>query len=126
MILARGTSFSVRWRAGRAGRTQHCTFPGPSRQKALAAKHLAEAHQHRITSAEVYLAVDPDRLQRARHTRAPLLRDWIERWLALKVDVATTTHAEYARLLRRSVIPELGHIPVCDLSRLLHLDPWTA
>jgi integrase len=55
-----------------------------------------------------------------------LLRDWIERWLALKVDVAATTYAEYARILRGRVTAELGHLPVAQISRYEHLDPWKA
>ena len=123
-IITRGHSFCVRWRAGRGGRQHCCTFH--TRQKAVATKLLAEAHDHRIGSYDVYLAVDPDRLGPSRRRATPLLRDWIEQWLRLKIDVAASTHAEYARILRRSVAAELGHLHVGDLSRDLHLNPWKA
>lgn len=122
-IITRGTSYCVRWRAGRGGRQHCCTFG--TRKHAVAAKLLAEAHGHRIGSNDVYLAVDPDRLVPSRRS-TPLLRDWIEHWLRLKIDVAASTHAEYARMLRRSVAAELGHVHVGDLSRDLHLNPWKA
>jgi hypothetical protein len=122
-IIIRGKSYCVRWRAGRGGRQHCCTFH--TRTKATAAKLLAEAHDHRIGSDDVYLAVDPDRLRPSRGS-TPLLRDWIEQWLRLKIDVAASTHAEYARMLRRSVAAELGHLHVGDLSRDLHLNPWKA
>jgi integrase len=55
-----------------------------------------------------------------------LLRDWIERWLTSKADVAATTYAEYARILHGRVTAELGHLPVARISRYEHLDPWKA
>jgi len=122
-IVTRGNSFCVRWRAGRGGKQNCCTFY--TRVKALAAQALADAHDHRISRDDVYLAVDPDRLGPARRRATPLLRDWIEQWLRLKIDVAPRTHAEYARILR-SVAVELGHLHVGDLSRDLHLNPWKA
>jgi integrase len=123
-IIARGRSFCVRWRAGRGAKQYCCTFA--SYGKALAAKLLAEAHDHRLSSTEVYLAVDPDRLGSSGRRATPPLRDWIEQWLRLKIDVAPRTHTEYARILRRSVAPQLGHVHVGDLSRDLHLNPWKA
>ena len=116
-IIARGNSFCVRWRAGRGGRQHCCTFA--TKAKAVAAMLLAEAHDHRIGSDDVYLAVDPHRLGPSRRRATPLLRDWIEDWLRSKIDVAASTHAEYARLLRHWVTAELGHVRVGDLSRAL-------
>jgi len=123
-IVTRGNSFCVRWRAGRGGKQHRCTFH--TRVKATAAQALADAHDHRISSDDVYLAVDPDRLGPSRRQATPLLRDWIEQWLRLKIDVTPRTHAEYAQILRRSVAVELGHLHVGDLSRDLHLNPWKA
>ena len=123
-IIARGSSFCVRWRASRGARQYCCTFG--SYTKALAAKLLAETHDHRLSNTEVYLAVDPDRGGLLGRRTTPLLRDWIEQWLQQKIDVAASTHAEYARLLRRSVAVDLGHIRIGDLSRDLHLNPWKA
>jgi integrase len=123
-IIARGRSYCVRWRVGRGAAHCCCTFD--SHAKALAAKLLAEAHHHRLGSHDVYLAVDPDRLRPARRRATPPLRDWVEQWLRLKIDVASSTHAEYSRILRRSVVPAMGHVHVDDLSRDLHLNPWKA
>ena len=114
----------MRWRAGRGGKQHCCTFH--TKVKARAAQALADAHDHRISSDDVYLAVDPDRLGPTRRRATPLLRDWIEQWLRLKIDVTPRTHAEYARILRRSVAVELGHLHVGDISRDLHLNPWKA
>ncbi|MBL7261593.1 site-specific integrase [Actinoplanes sp. LDG1-01] len=94
---------------------------------ALAAKTLAESRHHRISSGEVYAALDPRMIiQPPPPSTTPTLRDWIERWLTLKIDVAASTHAEYARLLRHRVIADLGDIPVDQISRFDHLDPWKA
>jgi integrase len=127
-IGLRKTSFCVRWQAGRAGRRQCCTFRGPSMDRALAAKQLAESRRHRITSSEVYAALDPKRAipppPPGPTTRN--LRDWVEHWLSIKIDVAGSTHAEYARLLRHRVISDLGHLGVDQISRFEHLDPWKA
>jgi hypothetical protein len=43
------------------------------------------------------------------------LREWIKLWLALKVDIATTTDAECAR---RRVNAWLGDLQVAEMSRL--------
>jgi integrase len=118
----------VRWQAGRAGRKQCCTFRGPSDAKAVAAQHFIQTREHRVTSLEVYAAIDP-----GSHTApapalslTPLLADWIERWLRLKIDLAASTHAEYARLLHRRVVPDLGGLWVAEISRDEHLDEWKA
>jgi hypothetical protein len=69
-IVTRGSSFCVRWRAGRGGKQHCCTFH--TRAKALAAQTLADAHDHRISSDDVYPAVDPDRLGPSRRrARSP-------------------------------------------------------
>ncbi|MEU8820560.1 site-specific integrase [Actinoplanes sp. NPDC048796] len=120
-VTKRGTSFCLRWRF--AGRQQCCTFRGPSDAKAAAAKQFAEAQQHKVTSSQVYAAFDPALVRRR---RAPLLRDWIERWLELKIDVSPATHAEYARILRTRVTHDLGALRVDEITRHEHLDPWKA
>jgi integrase len=55
-----------------------------------------------------------------------LLRDWIEQWIKLKIDVCPGTHYEYARLLRCRVANDLGDLRVADITRHDHLDPWKA
>ncbi|BFU43897.1 tyrosine-type recombinase/integrase [Krasilnikovia sp. MM14-A1004] len=128
-ITLRNNSYCVRWQAGRAGRRQCCTFRGPSMEMALAAKTLAESRHHRITSSEVYAALDPRLIMPPSAlppSMTPTLRDWIDRWLTLKIDVAASTHAEYTRLLNHRVIGDLGHLPVDLISRFEHLDPWKA
>ncbi|NMO53445.1 site-specific integrase [Actinoplanes sp. TBRC 11911] len=59
-------------------------------------------------------------------TATPLLRDWIERWITLKIDVSPGTHAEYARMLRHRAAIDLGDLRVGDITRHDHLDPWKA
>jgi len=125
-IVQRETSFCVRWQAGRAGRRQCCTFRGPSADTALAAKQLAESRRHRITSSEVYATLDPKHVTPPPVSGSQNLRDWVERWLTVKIDVAASTHAEYARLLRHHVISDLGDLHVDQISRFDHLDPWKA
>lgn len=73
----------------------------------------------------MYAAIDPDSPKAVR-VASPLLRDWIERWIALKIDVSPGTHDEYTRLLRRRVAHDLGHLRVADITRHEHLDPWKA
>ncbi|MEV4708637.1 site-specific integrase [Actinoplanes sp. NPDC049316] len=124
-MYARGNSFCVRWRAA-GGRQQCCTFRGPSNLKAAAAKQFIEAHGARVSRAQVYEAIDPDRCTTSRGRPSPLLRDWIERWLAVKVDVSAATHAEYAGILRGRVAADLGDVRVAEISRHEHLDPWKA
>jgi hypothetical protein len=46
-------------RPGRPPAVLH--IPRPSMERALAAKQLAESRRHRITSSEVYAALDPKR-----------------------------------------------------------------
>lgn len=122
-MTQRGESFCLRWRF--AGEHQCCTFRDPSGVTAIAARHYVESRHHRVGSGEVYAAIDPDSPKAVR-AASPLLRDWIERWIALKIDVSPGTHYEYARLLRRRVAHDLGDLRVADISRLEHLDPWKA
>jgi len=122
-ITQRGTSICLRWRA--AGQHQCCTFREPSSIQAIAAKHYVESRHHQVTSAQVYAAIDPDS-PRAARVATPLLRDWIEQWIKLKIDVCPGTHYEYARLLRRRVAKDLGDLRVGDITRHDHLDPWKA
>jgi integrase len=103
-----------------------CTFRGPSTRKAIAAKLYVEVHQHQVDSGQVYAAIDPDCARAPARKKTPLLRDWIERWVRLKVDLSPTTHAEYARLLRYRVARDLGDLHVGDITRYDHLDPWKA
>jgi hypothetical protein len=94
-------------------------------EMALAAKTLAESRHHRITSSEVYAALDPRLVMQPPPplpSTAPTLQDWISRWLHLKIDVAASTHAEYTRLLNHRVSGDLGHLPVELISRFEHLD----
>ncbi|MGX6603992.1 hypothetical protein ACWKSP_17880 [Micromonosporaceae bacterium Da 78-11] len=115
----------MRWRTA-GGRQQCCTFRGPSNVKAIAAKQYIEAQGALVTRAQVYAAIDPTSSQVMPRPPTMLLRDWIERWLTLKVDVAATAYAEYARILRGQVTAELRHLPVAQISRYEHLDPWKA
>ncbi|MEU4157885.1 tyrosine-type recombinase/integrase [Actinoplanes sp. NPDC026670] len=85
-----------------------------------------EVRQHQVDSDQVYTAIDPDSPRAPAQKQTPLLRDWIERWVRLKVDVRSTTHAEYARLLRCRVVRDLGDLRVGDITRYDHLDPWKA
>ena len=117
----RGTSILLRWRF--AGKHQCCTFRQPASIKAIAAKHYIESRHHQVTSAQVYAAIDPDSPGAVRMA-TPLLRDWIERWIQMKIDVASGTHYEYAQLLRRRVVGDLGDLRVGDITRHDHLDPW--
>ncbi|WP_378078183.1 tyrosine-type recombinase/integrase [Actinoplanes sichuanensis] len=123
-MTARGSSYCLRWR--KAGRLMCCTFRGPSDRKALAAKLYVEVHQHQVDSGQVYAAIDPDCARAPARKKTPLLRDWIERWVRLKVDLSPATHAEYARLLRYRVVRDLGDLHVGDITRYDHLDPWKA
>ncbi|MEV8509733.1 site-specific integrase [Actinoplanes sp. NPDC051475] len=120
----RNASFCLRWRY--AGRLQCCTFRGPTPAKALAAKKYIEAQAHQVASAAVYAAIDPGSPKAPRRPQTPLLRDWIKRWLTVKIDVSPTTHAEYARLLHHRVVRDLGDLRIGDVSRHEHLDPWKA
>ena len=43
-----------------------------------------------------------------------------------QIDVAATTHAEYARILRGRVAAQLGDLQIAEISRFEHLDPWKA
>lgn len=56
----------------------------------------------------------------------PPLRDWIERWLAIKIDVAPATHVEYTRILRGRITADLGDLRIAEISRHEHLNPWKA
>ncbi|MEV6301282.1 site-specific integrase [Actinoplanes sp. NPDC051861] len=114
----------MRWRF--AGLQPCCTFRGPSDVKAIAAKQYIEAQHHQVTASQVYAAIDPDSRKAPHREPTPLLRDWIETWVAQKVDVSPGTHAEYARLLRRRVVRDLGDLRVGDITRHEHLDPWKA
>jgi len=68
--------------------------------------------------------VEEDELDEEVRTTAPRLEDWIETWLTLKVDVADSTHKEYARMLRERVVPELGKFYVDEIDREKDVDPW--
>ena len=92
-MTQRGTSVLLRWRFD--GHHQCCTFREPAAVKAIAAKHYIESRHHQVTSAQVYAAIDPDS-PGAERTATPLLRDWIEHWITMKIDVASSTHYEYA------------------------------
>ena len=94
--------------------------------KAIAAQQFAQVRQHGVISVEVYAAIDPRSAKVELRVPAPLLADWIERWLRRKIDVAATTHAEYARLLRRRVVPDLENLRLGEISRTDHLDEWKA
>ncbi|MBG0568727.1 tyrosine-type recombinase/integrase [Actinoplanes aureus] len=120
----RGESYCLRWRY--AGRQPCCTFAGPADTKAKAAKVYVEARQHQVDSAQVYAAIDPDSARAPARRNTPLLRDWIERWVRMKIDVSSGTHAEYARMLRSRVARDLGDLRVGDITRYDHLDPWKA
>ncbi|WP_433294181.1 tyrosine-type recombinase/integrase [Actinoplanes sp. CA-030573] len=122
-LTQRKESFCLRWRS--SGEHQCCTFRDPSGMTAIAARHYIESRRHRVTSGEVYAAIDPQSPKAVR-AASPLLRDWIERWIAMKIDVSPGTHYEYARLLRRRVARDLGDLRVADITRLEHLDPWKA
>ncbi len=43
-----------------------------------------------------------------------------------QIDVAVTTHAEYALILRGRVAAQLGDLQIAEISRFEHLDPWKA
>lgn len=133
-INKRGNSYEVRWRAGRNSPTQSCTFH--DEDTALAAKRLAEARSHRITDTEVYAAVLGYLTESAEANddpECPLLRDLIEEWIELKVDVEADTKKEYARILRGrwvtetvGTVPALADLRVDEIDRAAHIDPWKA
>ncbi len=83
-IYTRGNSFCVRWRAA-GGRQQCCTFRGPSNDKAIAAKQYVEAQGALMTRTQVYAAIDPTAAPALARPPTVLLREWIERWLAVKL-----------------------------------------
>lgn len=119
---------SVAW--GRQGEWQTCTFA--NEELAEAARDLATARGHKISDTDVYVAIlgVKDEVEEdlgedeAVVPTAPLLRDWIEEWLTLKVDVVPSTHKEYARMLRARVVTEMGDLRVDEIDRDRHLDPW--
>ena len=122
-IKERNESFQVRWQAGRTGRREVCTFP--KIELAEAAVQLAEARKHKITDREVYAAVYGwDEEDDDETIDTPLMGDFIEEWITNKVDVADTTKAEYARMLRTRVIPMFGGLHVGEITRLADIDPW--
>ncbi|MGX6604030.1 hypothetical protein ACWKSP_18075 [Micromonosporaceae bacterium Da 78-11] len=126
----RGRSYEVRWRSGRKGDWQTCTFA--TEKLAQAAKDLAEARNHKISDTDVYAALlgidrvddEPDGEQREEVERSPTLAAWVGEWLTLKVDVAESTHKEYARMLRGRVVPILGDLKVDEIGRDKDIDPW--
>jgi integrase len=124
----RGRSYEVRWRSGRKGDWQTCTFA--TEELASAAKDLAKARNHKISDTDVYAAilgmdqVEEDELDEEGRITVPRLEDWIETWLTLKVDVAESTHKEYARMLRSRVVPELGKLYVDEVDREKDVDQW--
>ncbi|MFB9363039.1 tyrosine-type recombinase/integrase [Actinoplanes nipponensis] len=126
----RGRSYEVRWRSGRQGDWQTCTFS--TEKLAQAAKDLAEARHHKISDTDVYAALlgidrvddEPEDEQREEAERSPTLGAWVDEWLTLKVDVAESTHKEYARMLRGRVVPVLGDLRVDEISRDKDIDPW--
>jgi integrase len=120
----RGAAFRVRWRAGRSSPWENCTFP--TEKEAKAAKQLAETRNHKISSSEVYKVILGIVDEKPAEDLTPKLRDWIEQWISLKVDIAPSTHAEYARLLRGRVVPELGKVRLAELTREDHIDPFKA
>ncbi|GIF45224.1 hypothetical protein [Actinoplanes xinjiangensis] len=115
----RGNSYCLRWRF--AARQECCTFRGPSDTKAIAAKLYVEVRQHQVNVGQVYAAIDPDSAKAPARKQTPLLRDWIKRWVKLKVDVSPATHTEYARLLRYRVARDLGDLRIGDITRYDHL-----
>ncbi|MFI5497272.1 tyrosine-type recombinase/integrase [Actinoplanes sp. NPDC051859] len=101
----------------------------------MAAAKLAEARKHRITAEEVYNAILglTEDLELPEEPETPYLADWIEEWLTLKVDVAESTKAEYARLLRGQWISDeldgrtaLAKLRVGEIDRVEDIDPWKA
>ncbi|WP_433294314.1 tyrosine-type recombinase/integrase [Actinoplanes sp. CA-030573] len=121
-IKERNGSFQVRWQAGRAGRREVCTFP--TIELAEAAQRLADARNHRITDREVYAAIYGWNEEDTETVESPLMKDFVEEWIANKVDVKDTTKAEYARMLRKRVIPSFEGLYVHEITRQADIDPW--
>ncbi|WP_199515974.1 tyrosine-type recombinase/integrase [Nucisporomicrobium flavum] len=112
------------------GAWQTCTFA--AEKMARAAKDLAEARHHKISDTDVYAALlgidkvddEPDDEQSGEAERSPTLAAWVEEWLTLKVDVADSTHKEYARMMRSRVVPVLGNLRVEEITRDENINPW--
>jgi integrase len=123
-IKERNGSFQVRWQAGRAGVRHVCTFP--TIEFAEAAAQLAEARKHRITDREVYTAIYGLDDEEDETVETPFIKDLIEEWITNKVDVGDNTKAEYARMLRKRVIPMFEDLRAGEITRQADIDPWKA
>jgi integrase len=132
-IKRRGNSYEVRWRAGRRGETQTCTFH--DEKLAETAKDLAEARGHKISDTEVYAAILGFLTQPPvpETSESPYVKDLIEEFLQQKVDVKESTKKEYTRLLHGTwVTQDVGSVPalaglrVTELDRDKHVNPWKA
>src|SRR5215475_1958236 len=114
-MTLRAGSYRVEWRfGGRGGRKQSVTVP--DLPLANAAKALAEAHHHRISDHDVYKAVLWLDETDAPASLVPTLAEWVDEWVARKVDVAASTLKEYAGLLRGRVVPRLGKRRLSDIT----------
>ena len=132
-VKQRGNSYEVRWRAGRQGETQTCTFH--DEKLAETARDLAKARDHKISDTEVYAALLGFLTQPAVPETAgsPYIKELIEEFLEQKVDVKESTKKEYARLLHGTWVtqnvgdvPALAGLRVTELDRDKHVNPWKA
>lgn len=122
-IEKRGSSYRVTWRLGgsRDGARQSVSFTAPKPEAALElarrAKKLAEAHEHRITRAEVAKAILGD--DNAPPDGAITLAQWVKMWAKSREpanpdmpgfdEIQPDTLAGYVQVLNLRVLPYLGH-----------------
>lgn len=89
-------NFQVRWREGKANRSR--TFR---------TKDEARRWQGMVERSEVATP---------RPGEVPTVMEYADAWLATRTDLAETTQTQYDQWLTFHIYPELGHIPVTDLT----------
>ena len=109
----RNGEYQVKWRPGRAGKWQSCTFG--DEQDALRAKRIAEDHGHRITREAVYRIVLnlPDK---PAEVEGLTFAEWAQQWLTRKKGIEPATMRDYERQLRKRIRPFFGSMAVRSIT----------
>jgi integrase len=119
-IISRGEAFQVKWRAGRKGTWQSCTFNDV--KHAERAKELAEAHRHKISDAEVYQIVLD--LPAESDADSPTFAVWALDWVSRKKGVQPDVLKGYERQLKTRAIPKLGKFRLHEIEHDRHVADW--
>lgn len=105
----RNGEYQVKWRPGRSGRWQSCTFPDET--MALRAKRIAEDHGHRITREAVYRIV-LNLPEKPPAVEGPTFAEWAAQWCKDKKGIQADTLKSYRSQLGKRIYPFFGTTPL--------------